>query len=315
MIGDMHGRCVSPLSPHARSASVSIDLDEIPCYEAIHGISVSDQARQAVYEKGLPRFLDLLGELNIPSTLFVIGSDLNNHATHDILKQAHAAHHELASHSFSHAYDLSRWTYTEQLADLKHSATTIENLCGERPRGFRAPGYTLSTSLVQAIRDAGFSYDSSVFPCPAYFAAKLAVLTWMTLRGRKSHSVASGLKMGFAKTQPHTLTNGLNEFPIAVTRWLRLPVIGTSLALAGSKAPWLVQGVTERPMVNLEFHGIDLLDANDGLADLAPYQPDLRIPWPQKRAIYQGCFTHLKNAGFTFATLANQSVAKQVPRA
>ena len=42
--------------------------------------------------------------------------------------------------------------------------------------------------------------------------------------------------------------------------------------------------------VNLELHGIDVLDADDGLEELRPYQMDVRIPKQRKMdAIAEAC--------------------------
>jgi len=76
---------------------------------------------------------------------------------------------------------------------------------------------------------------------------------------------------------------GVCELPIQVTRRGRLPFIGTALSLAGpTGARMLARGVAGEPFVNLELHGIDALDASDGLQELAKHQRDLRVPWGKK---------------------------------
>jgi peptidoglycan-N-acetylglucosamine deacetylase len=77
------------------------------------------------------------------------------------------------------------------------------------------------------------------------------------------------------------------ELPIAVTPWLRIPAIGTSLLVA---PPWLrdrfVDAMARRSFFNLELHGIDLCGADeDGIpGELVSRQPDLRIPLADKLA-------------------------------
>ena len=62
-----------------RLASISIDVDEIHCYTAIHGLSQPPaEARWAVYTRALPRFEKLLAAHGIRATLFVVGRDLDN---------------------------------------------------------------------------------------------------------------------------------------------------------------------------------------------------------------------------------------------
>ena len=73
--------------------------------------------------------------------------------------------------------------------EIEFAQDAIERATGRRPVGFRAPGYTVTDELLGLIEHAGFLYDSSVFPCPVYWAAKGAAISAIRLRGRRSHSV------------------------------------------------------------------------------------------------------------------------------
>jgi len=76
--------------------------------------------------------------------------------------------------------------------DVERAAEAIEGACGKRPAGFRAPGYTVSDPLFTALEMSSIEYDSSVFPCPSYYAAKAATLASLKVRGRKSASILDG---------------------------------------------------------------------------------------------------------------------------
>ena len=98
---------------------------------------------------------------------------------------------------------------------------------------------------------------------------------------------------------------GVLELPIQTTRVLRLPFIGTSLTLAGPLgARWLTQGVLGDPIVHLELHGIDVLDASDGLEALSPVQYDVRIPSARKLACLDAAVEALQGSDYRFCTLA-----------
>jgi hypothetical protein len=89
-----------------------------------------------------------------------------------------------------------------------------------------------------------------------------------------------------------------------VTPVLRLPVIGTSIALAGpTGARWLARSCVGEALVNLELHGIDFLDASDGLADLLPYQPELRIALSRRLDALSAALDVLRRAGYSFVRL------------
>lgn len=300
-----------------RLAAISVDLDEVGCYAAIHGLSgaVPSAAAHAVYTRAVPRFEDLFGELGIDGTFFAIGRDLERPENADAIRRLHSHGHEIGNHSYSHFYDLTRRSREEIATDISRGIERILDVTGEYPRGFRAPGYTVSDELFSVLEELDVHYDSSVFPCPAYYAAKSATIAALGLRGRPSQSIVDDPRVLSAPADPYrvgepywTRGKGTMELPIGVTRGVtgRLPFIGTSVVLAGTVgAAALTKLVAGRPFVNLELHGIDLADAElDGLDFLASHQPDLRRSFRDKRAALVASIEELRFHGYRFVTLA-----------
>jgi peptidoglycan/xylan/chitin deacetylase (PgdA/CDA1 family) len=297
-------------------AAVSVDLDEIPCYAAIHGLAPpSGERAHAVYRSALPRFESLFDRLGLRATFFAIGRDLDDASAREAIARLHGAGHEIGNHTLSHRYDFTRLPEAELRAEIEGGARAIEAATGARPRGFRSPGYTMNDAVFTALEELDVAYDSSVFPCPGYYGAKLAALAAIAVRRRKSHSIVGDPRVLRAPADPYRVGrpyylrgDGLLELPIGVTRdaGLRLPYIGTSLVLAGeSGAGWLTRQIVGRPLVNLELHGIDLADAEqDDLGFLAPHQHDLRRPLADKRAALECAIWTLHGAGYEFVTLA-----------
>ncbi|HRG97967.1 MAG TPA: polysaccharide deacetylase family protein [Polyangiaceae bacterium] len=298
-------------------AAISVDLDEIPNYYAIHGLSPPTAAAALVYDLAVPRLMDEAAAGGYPLTLFAVGADLARAASSAALARAAGEGHEIANHSLDHRYDLTRLPRGEIVRQIDLGAAAIERAVGRRPRGFRAPGYTITDEVFDALDELAVVYDSSVFPCPAYWAAKAAAVGMIRVRGRESRSVVDTPRVLTAPTRPYRVGRpyhgrgaGLLELPIQVTPGLRLPVIGTSLTLGGPRvARWLVGACAGEPLVNLELHGIDLLDAADGLGALAPHQPDVRVPLARKRAALRAAVDVLKRAGYTFVTLEEAAAA------
>lgn len=311
-----------------RLASVSVDLDEIANYFAIHGLAdasfyglpreppqASDpdpnRSLTLVYDVAIDRLMAWAKTESLPITFFAIGKDLERKASATKLAQASDAGHEIANHSYGHRYDLTRLSRVEMENELSLASDLIYRATSVRPVGFRAPGYTVNEELLNVVRDLGFAYDSSVFPCPIYFALKSAKIAFISAAGRSSQSIVDDPRVLLAPTRPyrmgsayHRRGEGLLELPIQVTRGARLPFIGTFVTMAGSLgARTLARMCVGEPLVNFELHGIDVLDSDDGLQKLAPHQPDVRIPWQRKVATLSAAVAALKQAGYTFQTL------------
>lgn len=295
-----------------RLASVSVDLDEIPSYYEIHGLGAPDEkAAGLVYDVGLGRLDALADAGGFPLTLFAIGKDLARREARVGLRAAAEGGHEIGNHSLDHRYDLVRLDREGIRHQIAEGARVIEEASGEKPVGFRCPGYTTSDVVFDVLGELGVAYDSSVFPCPAYYGAKVTAIAAIAARGRTSHSIVDTPKVLLAPRKPYRVGRpywqrgtGVLEIPVQVTRGLRLPFIGTSVTLAGpDRARWLAKMCVGDELVNLELHGIDVLDADDGLETLRPHQVDVRVGHQRKiDAILAACDV-LKRAGYTFVTM------------
>jgi hypothetical protein len=275
-----------------RQTLVSVDLDDLACYHAIHGLGpVPDGRHGVVLERCLPRFLELFAELGVTATFFVVGRDLERDLATggrgaESLGLALAEGHELANHGHAHAYDLVRRSDEHIARDLRACDGLLRGL-GADVQGFRAPGYTHDDRLLGHVAGLGYRYDSSALPSLSYYLAKVFVMGLMVLRGRRSASTAHGIGAFLGRRRPYFRARvRLWEVPISVTDVLRIPLIGTFL-LGGPD--WLRRGLAraaERAAyLHVELHGLDLADADgDGVDDrLRSRQPGLGLPLAIRR--------------------------------
>lgn len=289
-------------------ASFTADLDSMACYRAIHGLpTTTSTAADSAYTIGVERMLRFLDEQGVLGTLFVIGSDAELKDHEAILRRAFDAGHELASHSYSHDYALRCLPDDLLLQDFERVETILENITGARPVGFRAPGYNIDSRLLKMCSERGYLYDSSVFPCPAYYAAKGVVMGWLSLRGTPSRSSMTRAEALIAPIHPYHPAHGrfwargdcpILEIPMAVVPFTRFPVIGTSLHILGEKGFDVAFAFLKRShtFLNLEFHAIDFMDDKDpGTHDLKRHQPDLAIPWTTKKILYSHVFERIRS--------------------
>lgn len=266
-------------------AIFSCDLDTVDRH--LQGYGIEDMpACDRIYRTAVPRLLELFAELGVPGVLFVIARDAGSER--DLWRQAVAAGHEIASHSLTHTQPFSTLDDARLHEELAESRARLSEASGAEVVGFRAPAWDVTDRVLGMIGDCGYRYDASVFPTPVLVASRLAAYRRSTHKG----SIFSMDLLGhaFAPTVPHRTSSArgsLVEFPISVTRWLRLPVYHTFSYFV---PPWLfARGLKSalrsgRPLC-YEFHAADLLDlANDGVDPRMDRHPGMKVPLATKRA-------------------------------
>ncbi len=298
--------------------SVSVDLDALACYYRIHalpGVPPAD-VKCAILQRALPRFGALFAAHGVRATFFVVGQDLADDLNgRAILRDLAAAGHELASHTHTHPYDLTRLGRVRIADEIDRAHAAIGDCAGTSPVGFRSPGYETTSEVIDLLIERGYRYDSSAFPSAPYYLAKAAVMASLRLRGRPSGSLLGSPRVLLAPRQPYRPAAAnpyqrgdlpIIELPMTVTRWGRLPVIGTSIVVA---PPWirrrLVAAALREPFFNFELHGIDLADAvGDAIPhDLVARQPDLRRTLTDKHGALDETLRMARARGATFLPL------------
>jgi hypothetical protein len=317
-----------------RMCAISIDLDSIACYYRIHGLGPPPvELEHVILERALPRAARLFAARGLRVTWFVVGRDADGElAVPDRAARAGNAARlralamrgdELGNHSYGHPYELARFGPAEAAVEIDGCDRVLRAITGAPPRGFRAPGYDLSPAMLDSLARLGYRYDSSLFPAPGYYAAKAAVMATLALAGRPSGAVMTDPRALAAPPEPYrpAMTAPWRrgqapvvELPIAVTPWLRIPAIGTSLIVAPAAIRGrIIRAMASRRFFNFELHGIDFADAeHDGIpGELVARQPDLRVPIAEKLVRLEQLLDQLA-AGWAFATLAE--VAAEVQR-
>ena len=303
--------------------SVNVDIDAIRFYYGIHGLTNwTSPEPDPIWTFGVPRFLRLFAELGLSATFFVVASDLlsmsEGGAVQDLtevkrrrklVRSMIAQGHEVASHSFAHNYALSCQSFQDINTDLQRALDILSEVTGVTITGFRAPGYNLSRPLIDAIQKSGATYSSSRLPSPPYFVAKWLVMLKGVLMSQPSQSIIGEVAAPFLSRQPYRHQEGLLELPMSVIPLLRLPAIGTFLALYGDRGlDWLLPHLKHENWLNLEFHGIDLVDTSDAGVEqkLGDRQLDLPTPVGQKRSLFRTWLEHLaeERTNLTLAEVA-----------
>lgn len=115
-----------------------------------------------IAERYTDRILETLDRHNIKATFFMVGWVAENFPaiTHKIVKSGH----EVASHSYWHRA-VNKLNAAEFREDLSRSIDILEQQTGQKVRGFRAPGFSITPEMgwaFEAMLDLGLEYDASL---------------------------------------------------------------------------------------------------------------------------------------------------------
>jgi len=148
-------------------------------------------------ERNFRQLLNIFSEKDVRVTCFFLGYIAERFP--QLVREAHDRGHEIASHGYAHRLI---YTMTPQafLDDASKSKDILEDITGQPVLGYRAAGFSVTADtpwFFEKILEAGYRYDSSVFPAP------------------RQHG---GLNTDHYA--PHLIAGRLMEFPIAVTNML-----------------------------------------------------------------------------------------------
>ncbi len=154
------------------AAVVHVDLDGAPNIYSHHGWPY-DAEGDPIFESGMDHLLQLLDRNELRATLFCIASDVADENKLRWLRKAVDAGHEIASHSLTHP-ELDQLDRSSKKREVEESKQRLEQSLGVEVRGFRAPSFQIDRETLELLSEAGYAYDSSVFPRDE-FARRLSV--------------------------------------------------------------------------------------------------------------------------------------------
>jgi len=100
-----------------------------------------------------PRLLDVLDELRVRATFFVVGTQARTYP--DLIARMHQSGHEIGNHSLSH----HRLDLDPEIAskDLKAANSILESIIHEPVLFFRPPGGRYSSALLDVVEGLGMT--------------------------------------------------------------------------------------------------------------------------------------------------------------
>jgi len=301
-------------------ASLSLDLDNKWSYLKTHG-DRGWESFPSYLDVLIPRVLDFLKARNLIITFFIVGQDAALEKHYDLFRAIAVDGHEIGNHSFHHEPWLQLYSVDEIKTELSLAEEHIERATGQRPIGFRGPGYSLSQPLLEELIRRGYEYDTSTLPSLLEPLARAYYYTTARLsrEQRAQRTVGGTLRNGFRSIRPYRWRlNGGNfiELPVTTLPVFRLPIHFSYLSCVSVFSPALALGYFNIALTlcrlkgvgpSLVLHPTDFLGCDD-MRDLS-FFPAMKLPSEKKLEIISKTIDALR-AQFTIITM--QKHAEQV---
>lgn len=308
------------------TASLSLDLDNLWAYQMTHGDEGWEEFGtylDAVTDVVLPE----LEARRLAITFFVVGQDAALSVNTDAIASIGRAGHEIGNHSFRHQPWLHRYTLDELHEEFRRTEEALEAVTGQRPVGFRGPGYSLSADVLRVLIDREYLYDCSTLPTVVgplarryYFrTAKLSA----EQRAERSYLFGSA-RDGLRQLQPYWWELGddrMLEIPVTTMPLTRIPIhVSYVLYLAG-RSPALARTYFTNSLrlcrlTGLEpsilLHPLDFLGADD--VDSLRFFPGMTMPGAVKRKAALTCIDELMRSFDVVTVGAHAARIKQRSR-
>lgn len=281
----------------SKLASLSLDLDNKWSYMKTHG-DAGWESFPSYLDVCIPRVLDFLDKRGLKITFFIVGQDAALEKNAAALSLISKAGHEIGNHSFRHEPWLHLYSKDELVEEFAKTEDALESVTGERPKGFRGPGYSLSPTVLEVLAERGYDYDCSTLPtyiaplARAYYFFKSPEMSDEEREKRKK--LFGKFSDGFQPLKPYKWRIGertLTEIPVTTLPIFKTPIhasyvvyLSTFSKLA-ARAYWktaitMCRATATPP--SLLLHPLDFLSGDD--APELKFFPAMNLPIDEKLA-------------------------------
>lgn len=306
------------INRHKPIASLSLDLDNQWSYMKIHG-DHGWESFPSYLDIVVPRALNFLQDHDLIISFFIVGQDAALSKNQKAIRSIAEAGHEIGNHSFHHESWLHLYSEPEIEQEIERTEQILQQVTGQRPIGFRGPGYSFSPAVLKVLARRGYDYDASTFP--TYLGPLARAYYFMTAKltpeqRQQRQGLFGHFKDGFQPLLPYQWQLGsdrLTEIPVTTMPIFKVPihfsyvlylsVFSQSLALLYFRfALWLCQLTRTQP--SLLLHPLDFLGAED-VPELA-FFPGMSLP-SYKKLITLGKAIDLFSRQFTVVPVSQHA--------
>jgi peptidoglycan/xylan/chitin deacetylase (PgdA/CDA1 family) len=210
-------------------ASISLDLDNQWSYMKTHG-DPGWESFPSYLGIFIPHVLEILDRLNLKITFFIVGQDAALDKNKDALRLVTEKGHEVGNHSFHHEPWLHLYGKDQIRREILETEDQIIRVTGQKPVGFRGPGFSWSSDLLNTLTENGYFYDASTLPTSIGPLARMYYF-WTSNFTKEEKSQRTGLfggfRDGFKPVKPYLWGLGSNEklleIPVTTIPFIKTP--------------------------------------------------------------------------------------------
>jgi len=256
----------------------------------------------------VPHVLNVLDELDLKITFFIVGKDTESEENSKYLRMITDRGHEVGNHSYNHESWLQTYSYEKIEKEIRDAEEAIEKVTGQRPVGFRGPGFSWSKDLLKVLESRGYKYDASTLPTYLGPIARMYYFKKSNLskEEKKARKELFGkFSEGFRKLKPYqwNLENGktITEIPVTTMPVFKLPFHLSYLIYLGNISMPLMKlylstainmcKITNTP-ISFLLHPLDLI-GGDQIKELA-FFPGMNVTSDKKVEIFKQVINSLK---------------------
>lgn len=222
----------SPASTTNRNkpfAALSLDLDNQWSYMKTHG-DTGWESFPSYLDIFIPHILDVLDQWDLKITFFIVGQDAALEKNWGALRMITERGHEVGNHSYDHEPWLHLYQKERIRREILDTEDQILQVTGQKPIGFRGPGFSWSADLFEVLNENKYIYDASTLPTYLGPLAR-AYYFWtsnLSIEEKKNRAELFGtFKEGLSPVKPYQwkLPSGeyLLEIPVTTIPLIKTP--------------------------------------------------------------------------------------------
>lgn len=279
-------------------ATISLDLDNLWSYMKTHGDSGWERY-PSYFDVLIPIVLDFLDQQNLRITFFIVGQDAALDKNASYLKQLTDRGHEIGNHSFNHDPWLHEHSKMKIEKEIRDTENLLQQVTGQKPIGFRGPGFVYSPLLLQVLAENDYLFDATVLPTYIGPLARMYYFWKSNLSPQEKEQrkkIYSSFREGLRPVKPYywklNSCRNLLEIPVTTIPIFKTPFHLSYLLYLSGYSELLMSFYLKLAMIlsrltrtspSFLLHPLDFLSSQE-IPELS-FFPGMNIPKDKKREL------------------------------